>query len=76
MEEERRNQIRKKVGQQIADLRNQAGLTVEELAEKAGFSKGNINSIEHGKYNVNLNILGAVCDALNAEIILVKKESF
>ena len=76
MEEERRNQIRMKVGQQLADLRNQAEFTVEELAEKAGFKEATIRNAESGRFAMNLNFLGAVCDALGAEIILVKKESY
>ena len=39
------------LGQKIAKLRRQRGLTVEKLAYESGISKGNLSDIENGKKN-------------------------
>lgn len=59
---------RKRIGRMLASLRNERGMTVRELAEKAGVSYPNISSIENGRYNVSIDILGKILFALSAEI--------
>lgn len=59
---------RSEVGRQLAELRAKRGLTTRQLAELAGVSYSNINKIERGAYNVSVDILGKVCNALGAKI--------
>lgn len=67
------NNNRLRIGQRIADLRNKAGLTLRQLAENAGVSYQNICKIENGKYNVSIDLLSKLCDALGAEIKIESK---
>lgn len=64
---------RARVGRMIADIRNKKGLSVRELGEMADVSYTNIGKIERGVYNVSVDILRKICDALNVEIILKEK---
>jgi transcriptional regulator with XRE-family HTH domain len=52
----------------IKELRKERGLTLEELAEKAGMSVSFLSMIENGKRNVNAARLDALARALNVRI--------
>lgn len=64
---------RERIGRLIADRRNEAGLSVRALAEMCGVHFSNIGKIEAGKYNVSIDILSKVVNALNCEIDIKKK---
>ena len=66
---------REKIGQQIAQLRKEKGLSLRELSERCGVTFQNINKIENGKYNTGIDILGKIADALDSSIDLMKKET-
>lgn len=55
---------------QIADARKKKGLTQQQLAELAGVNRVNIAKIENGRYNVSIDILSRVCNAMECEIII------
>ena len=59
---------RAEVGRQVAELRNKRGLSTRQLAELCGVDSSNIGKIEQGRYNVSVDILGRVCDALGARL--------
>ena len=59
---------RAEVGRQVAELRNKRGLSTRQLAELCGVDSSNIGKIERGRYNVSVDILGRVCDALGARL--------
>lgn len=59
-----------RIGSMIAGRRIELGYSIRELAEKCGVSYQNITKIEHGRYNVSIDILGKIADALNLEISL------
>ena len=63
---------RLRIGERIRELRNEAGLTVRGLADLSDVSYQNITKIENGKYNVSIDILSKVTDALNAKIEIIK----
>lgn len=65
---------RERIGQQIAELRVKKGLTLRELSDKCDVTFQNINKIENGKYNVGIDILGRIVNALDAELIINEKE--
>ena len=58
----RDDEERKRIGNIIQVLRVQQGLTVEETR------------VELGKFNVRLDVLSSVADALGYEVNLVKKD--
>ena len=82
MTEEQKQENRIRIGGQIAAIRNKKGLSIRELAEACGVSFANIYKIENGKYNVSIDILGKICEALgyhvdikpNMDEIIVTKE--
>lgn len=63
-----------RIGNRIRELRNEAGLSVRGLANLSAVSYQNITKIENGKYNVSIDILSKVTEALNAKIEIVKRE--
>ena len=59
---------REEIGRQVAELRAKRGMTVRQLAELCGIDPSNVSKIERGKYNVSVDILGRVCEALGARL--------
>lgn len=64
---------REEVGRELAKLRKERGLTQEQLSELTGLDRTNIAKIENGKYNVSIDILSRVTDALGCKIDFVEK---
>ena len=54
------------VGQRVRELRKQAGLTQEELADKADSDFRHIVRIERGESHIQLNTLAWIAQALGA----------
>lgn len=65
---------RKRIGVRIASLREEKGLTPEQLAEQAGLFVGELIRLENGRNNIKLNDLISVANALGASIELLNKE--
>lgn len=74
MDEEIRLQRRKAIGEQIAALREKKGYSVRSLAEECGVNYTNICKIERGAYNVSIDILNKICNALEADITIKEKK--
>lgn len=68
-------EYQQKIGELIANVRNQRGLTQKELAVKLNTSQSAINRIEAGKQNVTLEMLARISDVLNKEIISLGNNS-
>lgn len=64
---------RKKMGERIAEIRKAKGFSLRKLEEMCGVSAQNITKIEHGRYNVSIDILGKICDALGCRLDIVGK---
>lgn len=64
------NNNRITIGLQIAEARQKKGLTQKDLAELAGVDQANISKIEKGKYNVSIDILSRVCNAMGSTITI------
>ena len=62
------------IGKRIAEIRQSKKLTQVQLAELSGLNRVNINKIENGRYNVSIDILQKVCDALDVKLDIVEKE--
>ena len=58
-----------KIGDFIARVRQERGMTQTEFAERLGTSQSAINRIEKGKQNLSLETLGRLSEALNKQII-------
>jgi transposase/DNA-binding XRE family transcriptional regulator len=52
-----RGEVQTVFGNHIRQLREQAGLTLEQLSEKSGFSIHRVRAIERGKINLNLGTM-------------------
>lgn len=63
----------KRIGQQLAELRNERGYSNRALAELCEVNFRSISQIENGKYNVSIGILSQICDALDAEIQIIPR---
>ena len=48
----------------VKQLRKQAGLRQEDMAERLGVSRQTIGMIEAGKFNPSLQLCVAICKAL------------
>jgi transcriptional regulator with XRE-family HTH domain len=64
---------REYIGKRIAEIRQAKGLSIRQLAEASGVNFANIYKIENGKYNVSIDILGKICDALDCKIDVICK---
>lgn len=61
------------IGQQIAKIRNEKGITQEQLSELTGLNRANISKIETGRYNASIDIIGKIADALGCRIEIIEK---
>ena len=69
--------MRKLVGRNAARLRQAAGLTQEQLAERSGFSQQYISSLERGRRNPTVITLFELAQALqvsHVELVLPDDE--
>lgn len=62
---------RKRMGDKIKKLREEAGLSQQELAEKTGLKQQNIARIESGKYSTGQDILSKIAQALGKKLDIV-----
>jgi transcriptional regulator with XRE-family HTH domain len=70
--------MRKLVGRNVRRLRQAAGMTQEQYAERSGFSQQYISDLERGRRNptvVSLLELAAPLDASPAELITDPNEA-
>lgn len=64
---------RERIGKRIAEIRKQKGLTILQLHEMTGLDNSNIGKIERGRYNVSIDILQRICDALDVKLDIIEK---
>ena len=68
------NEERQRIGQRIADLRKQHGMTQQALADKTGLIRAHISRIERGRYSVGFDTLQQIAEALGYYIDFVRRE--
>jgi transcriptional regulator with XRE-family HTH domain len=56
------------VGSNIRTCRTNAGMTLEQLAEKAGMSWPYLSEVERGRENISLDKLARLAQALNVRL--------
>lgn len=60
-----------RIGDFVARIRQEKGMTQAELAERLGTSQSAINRIEKGKQNLSLETLSRLSEALNKQLISI-----
>jgi UDP-N-acetylglucosamine 1-carboxyvinyltransferase len=65
------DQANEKIGQLIAQIRQDRGLTQAEFAKRLNTSQSAVNRMEHGRQNMSLDTLGRISDVLNKQLIAV-----
>lgn len=65
---------RKRIGLLVADARKAKNLSIRKLADICGVSFQNITKIENGRYNVSIDILSKICDALGYKVTITPKD--
>jgi UDP-N-acetylglucosamine 1-carboxyvinyltransferase len=58
-----------KIGQLIAQVRQEKGLTQAEFARRLSTSQSAVNRMEHGRQNLSLETMGRISDVLNKQLI-------
>ena len=56
------------VGERLRELRRQAGLSQEDLAEKAGLHRTYVGSCERGERNISIVNLERLCRSLGVSM--------
>jgi len=65
------NNSNEKIGQLIAQIRQDRGLTQAAFARQLNTSQSAVNRIEHGRQNLSLETLGRISDVLNKQLIAI-----
>ena len=65
----------KKIGAKLKDLRNQTGLTQQELADRTELTKGYISQLEHGTAAPSIMTLLDILECLGSSIPEFFKET-
>lgn len=63
------NNTNERIGQLIAQIRQERNLTQAEFAKRLGTSQSAVNRMEHGKQNLSLETLGRISDVLNKQLV-------
>ena len=71
MTEEQKQQTRERIGLRIATLRKLAGMSQEQLSERAGLQRTHVSRIEAGKYAVTLETIQAIAEALGMTVDII-----
>ena len=71
MNEEMKQQVRERIGNRIVALRKKAGLTQEQLADRAGLQRTHVGRIEAGRYAVTLEVVQAIAQALGMTVDII-----
>lgn len=64
---------RKKLGEQLATIREAKGFTQQQVADITGLQRPHIARAEGGRYNVGIDVLAKIANALDAEICIQAK---
>ncbi len=62
------NQLQGQFGDRVRELRQEAGLSQEELAHKAGIHRTYLGGIERGERNPSLKNIAAITEALGISL--------
>lgn len=60
--------IQQKVGKRIKELRNQLGISQEELANRSELDRTYITSVENGHRNISIGTLSKIVQSLECSL--------
>ena len=66
-----KEETRKRIGQRVKALRTQAGLTQQELADRAGLRRTHIGRIEDGAFGSQVETIQQVAEALGMTVDII-----
>ncbi len=66
--------VNQRIGQRIIALRKLAGLSQDQLADKAGIGRTHLSRIEQGKYDVTFWIVQQIAEALGMTVDIISSE--
>src|SRR5882724_8250675 len=66
--------VLKKFGARVRDLRRHKGLTQTAFAEQCGLHRAYINTVEHGKRNSTLRVMAIIAHALRVPLSKLLEE--
>jgi transcriptional regulator with XRE-family HTH domain len=66
-----KEETRKRIGQRVRILRTQAGLTQQELADRAGLQRTHIGRIEDGAFGSQAETLQQIAEVFGMSIDIV-----
>jgi UDP-N-acetylglucosamine 1-carboxyvinyltransferase len=69
------NESTEKIGNLIAQIRQERGLSQAEFARRLGTSQSAVNRMERGRQNLSLDTLGRISDFLNKQLISLSGEA-
>lgn len=65
---------RDRIGQELKELRQAVGLSLDAVAQRSGLGASHIHRIETGKYGVGIDVLSAIASVFGKRIELVDIE--
>ena len=65
-----RNENRKQIGELLSHKRKERGYALEQVAIMTGLSETNLMRIEEGRYNIGVDMLMNIINALETKILL------
>ena len=63
-----KEETRKRIGQRVRILRTQAGLTQQELADRAGLQRTHIGRIEDGAFGSQVETIQQIAEAIGMTV--------
>lgn len=73
MSDEKKSDVRIRIGERLAALRKAQGMTQQELADRADVLRPNLVRIEKGRVSVGLDTLESIARALGKSVELVNE---
>lgn len=74
MTDEQKQHQRERIGQRVADLRKDAGMTQRQLGDACGLQNSHIARIEKGRYSVGFDTLQAIAEALGCTVDFIQMQ--
>jgi len=66
---EANHDLARRVGEKIRQFRTAKGLSIEELAQRAGMQRPNLSRLEHGKHRPSLVTIERLAEALDIPVV-------
>ena len=70
-QKEKKTQFNLRIGRRIAALRKLAGMSQEQLADRAGLQRTHVSRIEAGKYDVTAYTVQLIAEALGMTVDII-----